>query len=113
MDSFAFPKFATEKIKFKTGIHYIAGSDSTDGLILKGTPLYIEKYKDDSKYTLFLICRVGTDSINQRNDVRYFNHSQIQSALTGVELLLDIRYAREKIDELNQEIITLKKEYGL
>jgi len=107
-----------EKKNYEFRIHYIANTNSKDGLILKGTPIYIEPYRtecgNELKYSLFLIFRVGTKSKIQKNDVRHFNNEyELEKALEGVELILDIKYARLKIDELQQEINEIIKDYNL
>jgi hypothetical protein len=113
---FSFLEKARDVFKYK--VHYIAGTNSIDKNILKGTPIFIEYSKtecgNEDCFTLFLMCRVGTDSIKQKNDVRCFKtYSDLCIALDGVDLILDIKYAREKIDKLNNEIENIEEIYKL
>ena len=95
----------------KEGFRYVITKSSSNGKYLIGTPMSIErKRKDDKKLTVFFMCRVGKKLGS--NDVRYFDsvHRLVED-LGGAEWTLDLRWARERIDEYEQEIKELNKDY--
>src|SRR5208337_323007 len=103
-------------IKFQIGFRYIATKPSKDNRIQIGTPVYIEhNHKTPGpEYTLFGINRVGRVHGYEWNDVRYFRDlRELAKALDGVEGILDIKWARERIDEMQLKMADLKGKYCL
>lgn len=104
-------------IKFQPEIRYITTTDSKNGLIPKGTPIWIRIDVERGKkcFTLFTIMRVGDTSYrHQQNDVEFFDKEEaLQQYLEGVTLVKDIRFARERIDRLQKEIQDIEDDYDL
>jgi hypothetical protein len=113
----AFTRVSEEPtIKFKIGLNYIATKPSKDGKIQIGMPIRIENESGYGTrgpyYVLFGINRVG--SKRGKNDVRYFyNLTELSQALESVEAILDVKWARERIDEMQQKIADLEEWYHL
>jgi hypothetical protein len=114
----AFTRVSEETTKFKIGINYIATKASKDGKIQIGMPIRIENESGYGTrgpyYVLFGMNRVGRVQGHERNDVRYFhNLTELAKTLEGVEAIPDIKWARERIDEMQLKIADLEKRYHL
>lgn len=95
----------------KPEVHYIVTKGNETFPI--GTPLYLQIENRES-YTVFGICRVGTSKKNQQNDVWHFHRrSDLIDVLAGVEVVLDIGWARDRIDTLETELSDIKTIYQL
>jgi len=100
------------RLPIKPGLRYVVtkGNDN----LKKGTPIFWTISRE-YPYTLFEIMRVGDRSYkNQHNDVHSFKfEKELSDYLEGAEVTLDIKFAREQIDKLQQEISSLEENYEL
>jgi len=102
---------------------YIVTKTSKNGFIKIGEPLtisYNPQMDDFSKesWTLFGMFRVGKSEYkklhSEQNTVRDFkSKSDLFTFLKGVEVQLDIKWARERIDIMQYEIKKLEEDYKL
>jgi hypothetical protein len=115
----------TSRLPFKVGLRYVATTASDDGLVQVGTPIWITKDRDQGAtcYTLYGMMRVGRlKGRHEHNDVRRFYDDptkrilaweQLAQALAGADGVLDVAWARERVDEHQLQIADLEEDYGL
>ena len=105
-------------MRIKTGVRYVAGSDSETGEVLKGDIVTVRKETlKDFKYCMFLPVHgegMTFFGMPQLNNVLYFKTKEdVQLALNGTSLVIDKEFGRELLSKAEKEIEKLKEQYEL
>ncbi len=109
-------------MKYKLNTHYIATSDSLDGLVFKGERLFVKYQKNNDSYSTLgeytMILPVRDDKtwngLPQINRVLYFKtKKELSEVLDKFELVYNIDLINDLIFNMQKKIEKLKMKHGI